>query len=215
MHEAAIFLSAVCTISVVFAMAVISFKRRAIGKRPFTRFWILLLILATGSGLLFAFNEWPYELVATPTSTIRVIDEHQLPISGLRVIREWETSEKSKGHDEAQTDVDGRVNFPRVGIRMNLIKRMTKPVLMFLPAACGPSAEINRLSRFELFLRPEIRLHFDEGGWQRLRDSFQNGDGICIRDRREPGMDPNFARIELSFFNRARPFDFTLTVYVK
>ena len=66
---------------------------------------------------------WPYQLVASPHSTLRVVDGKKQPVSGLRIIRAWDTSEGQKGQEEARTDTKGEVSFKRVAVSMKLTQK--------------------------------------------------------------------------------------------
>ena len=77
---------------------------------------------------------WPYTLVASPNSKLRVVDDSKQPLTGVRVVRLWDTSEGQKGEEEAITDDRGEVSFKRVAVGMSMLKRLTKPLLVFVPA---------------------------------------------------------------------------------
>ena len=81
---------------------------------------------------------WPYRLAASPNSKLRIVDAMKQPLAGVRVVRSWDTSEEKKGETEASTDARGEVAFERVTFRMSMLRRVSKPLLIFVPSSCGP-----------------------------------------------------------------------------
>ena len=158
---------------------------------------------------------WPYQLVASPHSTLRVVDDKKQPVSGLRVIRAWDTSEGQKGQEEASTDTKGEVSFKRVAVSMSLLKRLTKPLLIFVPASCGPGWEIYGHSEFHIYWPDGYTLKFDNTARQREAEVYQNRDGVCIRDPDIIKQSRRENYVELYFFNKPQDFDYTLIIYGK
>ena len=39
----------------------------------------------------------PYKIVASPNSKFHIVDEARRPLAGLRVVRQWDTSEDPEG----------------------------------------------------------------------------------------------------------------------
>ena len=145
-------------------------------KKLFTYLAIAILTVSLVLAL------WPYQLVASPRSTVRVVNDRRQPVSGLRVVRSWNTSEGQKGQEEATTGSEGGVSFEKVAVSMNLLKRLTKPLLIFVPASCGPGWEVYGHSEFDIYWPDGYTLKFDKTAWERKGEVCQNRDGICIRD---------------------------------
>jgi len=159
---------------------------------------------------------WPYRLVASPNSKIRLLDESGRPLTGVRVVREWRTSEEQRGQTEAVTDSSGTVSFPRQTVHISLLKRITKPLLIRVPASCGPGWEVYGLSEFRIYWPTGYTLKFDEDQWKRESEVWKNRDDVCIRDPAVIQLYRHEAYVELYFFNysnRRQDFEQTLTVY--
>jgi hypothetical protein len=156
---------------------------------------------------------WPYQLVASPNSKIRVLDDSGRPLTGVRVVREWSTSEQHRGKDEAITDARGAVSFKREAFSMSLLKRITKPLLIFVPATCGPGWEVYGHSEFRIYWPDGYALRFDDGSWKRVAEVWKGRDGICIRDPAVIRQYRHESYVELYFFTMRHDFDYTLTVY--
>lgn len=166
---------------------------------------------------------------------IRVIDDAGHPLIGINVVREWRTSEGHRGHDEAVTDASGAVSFKRQAMNISLFKRITKPLLIFVPAMCGPSSEIYGYSEFRIYWPDGYTLKFDDNNWKKLEEVYQSRDGVCVRDpavilqyrnqsyvQSSPSppaelagirQDRNESYVEIYFFNKPNAFDYSLTVY--
>jgi hypothetical protein len=156
---------------------------------------------------------WPYRLVASPNSKIRLVDDSDRPLTGVRVVREWRTSEEQRGRTEAVTDSSGAVSFPEQAVHMSLLKRITKPLLIFVPASCGPGWEVYGHSEFRIYWPSGYTLRFDAGKWKRASEVWKNRDGVCIRDPALILQYQHESYVELYFFNKRQDFDYTLTVY--
>lgn len=157
----------------------------------------------------------PYELVATPNSMLRIVDGRKQPLGGLRVSRAWNTSEGQKGQEETSTDSKGEVSFKQVAFSMSLLKRLTKPLLIFVPASCGPGWEVYGHSEFHIYLPDGYRLKFDPTIWKRVNEVYQNRDGVCIGDPETVSQSSQEHFVTLYFFNKRKDFDYTLTIYGK
>jgi hypothetical protein len=169
----------------------------------------LLIVIVTAIVILAL---WPCRLVASPHSTLRVVDGKKQPVSGLRVIRAWDTSEGQKGQEEAITDTKGEVSFKKVVVSMSVLKRLTKPLLIFVPASCGLGWDIYGHSEFHIYRPDGYTLKFDNTTWRREAEVYQNRDGVCIRD---PDVIKQYRPenyVELYFFNKRQDFDYTLTL---
>ncbi|MEO7300764.1 MAG: hypothetical protein ABI042_19535 [Verrucomicrobiota bacterium] len=173
-------------------------------------------------GIILVFAVLPYKLIATPNSKIRVIDDDKQPLTGLRVVRSWKTSEDQNGEEEAVTDSSGEVRFKQVGFSMSLLKRLTKPLLIFVPASCGLSWEIYGHSEFRIYWPNGYKLRFDDGTWKKVYSVYQNNDGVYMRDPERPithfrlKTSPKEERfVNFYFLNKREDFDYTLTVYKK
>ena len=158
---------------------------------------------------------WPYQLVASPNSTIHVIDGGKQPVSGLRVIRSWETSEGQKGEEEVATDPKGEVSFKRQVFAMSLLKRLTKPLLIFVPASCGPGWEVYGKSDFKIYWPEGYTLKFDAAAWRLTGEVYQNREGVCIRDPNVIMQNRHESYVDLYAYNKRKDFDYTLTIYRK
>lgn len=158
---------------------------------------------------------WPCALVASPASHLRVVDDSRHPLTGVRIVRGWHTSESHQGEDEAHTDASGAVSFPRKAVRISMLKRLTKPLLVFVPAACGPAWEIYGYSEYRIYWPDGYTLMFDDPNWKKTGEAWQRSDGLCIRD---PEIARKYQRadcVELYGYNMRHDFDYALTVYRK
>ena len=174
---------------------------------------LLTYLLAGMVAAIFVLAIWPYTLVASPNSKVRVVDDSRQPLTGLLVVRSWETSEQQKGQQEAITDGNGQVSFRRVVVHMSLLKRLIKPLLVFVPVPCGPSWEIYGHSEFRIYWPYGYALKFDGATWKRVDEVYQSRDGVCIRDPEVVRQIGHENYVELYFFNKRQDFDYTLTVY--
>jgi len=161
-----------------------------------------LIILTTALAIL------PYRLVASPKSTIRIVDEKARPLAGVRISREWETSEGQKSEDHNVTDNDGQVTFERVEFRMSRLKVIAKTLLILVPASCGPSWEVYGSAKFQIS-RPEgYTFKFDNTGWKKNYATYGNRDGINVYD---PLQDSDTNSVEFYTFNKRDDYSFTIT----
>jgi hypothetical protein len=154
---------------------------------------------------------WPYRLIASPNSKIRVVDDSGRPLTGVRVVREWRTSEEHHGQDEAATDASGVVSFQQMAVHMSLLKRITKPLLVFVPASCGPGWEVYGHSEFRIYWPTGYALRLDGGKWKREYEVWKSADGVCIRDPAVIQQYRHESYVELYFFNKRQDFEYTLT----
>ena len=155
----------------------------------------------------------PYRLIASPNSKIRLVADSGRPLAGVRIVRKWCTSEEQHGETEAVTDSSGTVSFPQQAVHMSLLKRITKPLLIFVPASCGPGWEVYGLSEFRIYWPSGYTLRFDGDNWQRDAEVWKNRDDVCIRDPAVIQQYWHESYVELYFFNKRQDFDYTLTVY--
>jgi hypothetical protein len=167
-------------------------------KRVFS---ILIGIFAVGLVLAVC----PYHLVATPNSKIFIIDYKGKPLTDVRVVRRWDTSENQKGEDQAVTDASGGVAFMGTNFTMSWLKRITKPLLILVPASCGPGWEVYGHTEFEIYSPNGYKPNFDDPQWKKVYATYENRDGINIYD---PTTNTNF--IGLYFFNKKADFEYTL-----
>jgi hypothetical protein len=153
-------------------------------------------------------------LVGSPDCKLHVVDQAGTPLTGIRVVRAWETSEGKKGTAEALTDTNGEVSFPKIETSISALTKVFKPLLVFVPASCGPSSEIYGLSTFRVYAAKYYTPHFDGKIWKRESEVWVRSDGLCIRDpAEERKYHPNDSYQELYFFNHKTTFDFTLVLY--
>jgi hypothetical protein len=172
-----------------------------------------LIALSCGCVCIAILAFWPYQLVASPNSKLRVVDDSGHPLIGVRVVRGWSTSEEQHGENEAITDTSGVVSFQREAFSMSLLKRLTKPLLIFVPASCGPGWEVYGHSEFRIYWPDGYTLKFDDGSWKRVNEVWEGHDGICIRDPDVIRQYRHESYVELYFFTMRHDFDYTLTVY--
>jgi hypothetical protein len=165
----------------------------------------LMAIIILFVGLAF----WPYKLVASPSSTLRVLDESGKPLVGVQVTRQWDTSEGQKGEDKSVTDHNGQVNFKGVEFRMSWLKRIAKPLLIFVPASCGPGWEVYGHAEFDIYSPQDYTIKFDDAVWKKVNATYVNHDGIHIYDPTQS----NKSYIGLYVFNKREDFNYTLTLF--
>jgi hypothetical protein len=176
-------------------------------KARLKKFFIGLVVVV---GVLYV---WPYRLIGSPKSTLRVRDDGGHPLAGLRVTRSWRTSEGHQGQDEATTDPSGSVSFQRQAVHMSLLKRITKPLLIFVPAMCGPSWEVYGMSEFDIYWPSGYTLRFDDKKWKRENEVWKDNEDVCVRDPAPIQQNQRENYVELYFFNKSKDFDYTVTLY--
>ena len=169
-----------------------------------------MIVLAVVLSLLVALFCWPFRLVASPGSILRVVDDSGNPLVGLRVTRQWDTSEAQKGEDQATTDIKGEVRFGRVEFRMSQLKRIAKPLLMFVPSACGPGWEVYGHAEFDIYWPEGYALKFDPAEWKKVYAAYENHDGIHIYD---PLQSSDKTYMGLYVFNKREDFEYTVTLF--
>jgi hypothetical protein len=172
------------------------------------RFIVSLLVAAFALALLLAV--WPYRLVASPNVVLHVVDEGGRPLIGMRVVRQWDTSEGQKGEDETTTDAKGSVSFKRIEFRMSWLKRITKPLVIFVPASCGLGWEVYGHALFNIYWPRGYALRFDDRTWKKADATYENREGIHIYD---PSLASNKDYIGLYVFNKRADFEYTITLY--
>ncbi len=180
----------------------------------------LLIALAVFAGMILVLAVWPYKLIATPNSKIRIVDDSKQPLVGVRIVRSWDTSEDQKGDEEAVTDSNGEVSFKQVAFSMSLLKRLTKPLLIFVPTSCGLGWEVYGSSEFRIYWPDGYKLRFDDGTWKKVYSVYQNKDGVYMRDPERPI--PHFRHkhspkeesyVNFYFSKKRKDFNYTLTIY--
>jgi len=96
---------------------------------------------------------------------------------------------------------------------MSMLKRVTKPLLIFVPASCGPGWEVYGLSEFRIYWPSGYALRFDKDKWKRELDVWENRDNVCIRDPAVIQQYQHESYVDLYFFNKPHGFEYTLTIY--
>ncbi len=169
-------------------------------------FITLLLVFGLTSSVL------GYDAVGSPNCTLRILDQDGKPVVGLKIKREWDGSDDKKGEEEATTDKDGKVSFKKVTIQRSVTRRIFKPLLIFVPASCGPEWEttsftgltVNWPGAYDLKLSPDIYKHKKD----QFFDYYYRKDGTRI-----DGPENNDKPFRIYFFDREKDFDFTLKIY--
>jgi hypothetical protein len=169
-----------------------------------------LLTIGMAGCLMAALAFLPYTLVASPSATLKVVDENGKPLEGIRVTRQWDTSENQKGADQSITDSSGQVSFTRVEYRMTWLKRVTKPLLIFVPASCGPGWEVYGHSEFNVYWPQYCTLKFNKADWEKVHATYENREGIHIYD---PDQSSQTNYVKLYTFNKRDDFAYTLKLY--
>lgn len=183
--------------------------------------YITLVVFAITLGLI---TGCAYRDTGSPQCALRIVDQEGKPIAGLKVEREWkwDGSDNHKGRDEAVTDRDGRVSFQKVIINRYVITRIFKPLLIFVPAPCGPEWEIYTMTEFIIPWSGAYDLKFPPSDYKHVYAVYEDKNGTCITDPKEiekwlrtfkKDLSQNYIRIH--FFNRKNDCDFTLMVYKK
>jgi hypothetical protein len=178
-------------------------------------FLLLLGITTTVSG---------YQTIISPKCTVRILDQDDKPIAGLSIVREWSDSGDQQGKDNATTDKDGKVVYEKVVVKRSVIKRLFKPFLIFVPAACGPNWETYSATEIIVNIKSSdgsYRLKPVPSGFKPDASTFSNKDGtkiICAQpvEFTEKHLGPEAGRnfITISFFNRKNNKDFDLTLNI-
>ncbi len=169
-----------------------------------------LLAVGAVTVVLVGLAIWPSELVASPRTTLRIIDQDAKPLVGVRVTRHWDTSERQKGEDQQVTDNSGQVAFARVAFAISHLQRITRPLLIFVPVSCGPGWEIYGHAEFDIYWPDGYTLKFDDGAWRKANATYENDDGIHIYD---PLQAPDKSYVGLYTWNKKSDFAYTLMLY--
>ena len=100
-------------------------QRNSVLKKK--RLWVFLLVMAV---VLF----YPFKSTVVPSQRVLVVTEDWRPIQGVRVRQIWQNySVEAVGHEEdAPTDENGRVFFPRRTVRASLLWRAVRPIVNIL-----------------------------------------------------------------------------------
>ncbi len=155
----------------------------------------------------------PYTLIASPNTTLRIVDDHHQPVKGMRVVRIWSTSEEQKGQDESATDANGSVSFKQIAFRMSWLKRITKPLLILVPASCGPNWEVYADCEFDIYCRDGYKLMFDDVTLKKNETVSGDSDGIHIDDVTYSNSQLQYEKLSIS--NKRNDIDYTLMVCKK
>ena len=156
---------------------------------------------------------WPYRLAASPNSKLRIVDAMKQPLAGVRVVRSWDTSEEKKGETEASTDARGEVAFERVTFRMSMLRRVSKPLLIFVPSSCGPGWEVYSHSTFRIYCPDDCTLKPAGGAWKTDGEIYETADGIRILTSAYNRRYRHGSWVELELLGQRKDFDYTLTVH--
>ncbi len=165
-----------------------------------------------------------YQTIISPKCTLHILDQNGNPIAGLHVIREWDDSGDQKGKDSATTDKDGMVIYEKVVIKRNAMKRVFKPLLIFVPAACGPNWETYSSTEITIAVNSpdgSYSLKPIPVGFKAGESAFSDKDGthiICAHPveytQRHLGLEFGRNFITISFLNRKKNKDFDLTLNI-
>jgi hypothetical protein len=156
---------------------------------------------------------WPYRLIASPTSTLRIVDDSKQPVAGIRVVRSWDTSEKEKGEEEAMSDAKGEVSFERVTFRMSMLRHVSKPLLIFVPSSCASGWEVYSHSVFRIHCPDDYTLKLNGGTWKTEGEIYETKDGVRILTAAYNRRYRHVSWLELDISGRRKDFDYTLTVH--
>jgi hypothetical protein len=152
----------------------------------------------------------PYYLIASPKSTIKIVDESDRPIPGMRIVRSWKTSEHQEGRNGADTDGDGTVNFPEEAFPMSRLTCVTKSLLTFIPANCSPFSEVYAESDYRVYCPVGYSLRLDSTNWTQAHELWTSRDGTNIREQSVVEKYQHERCVELFFSNKRRAFTCTL-----
>ena len=155
---------------------------------------------------------WPHRLIASPNFRFRLVDDSGQALEGVRVIREWRTSEGQEGKSETATDINGVVTFSEEVVHISILKFVTKPLFRFFPAMCGPGWEIYGTSEFRAYSPSGYILRSSPNQLDADRGTPRNKSGLEIRDFRSK-ENPNESYIASYCLNRQQDLDCTLTFY--
>jgi len=156
---------------------------------------------------------WPYRFVASPESSIHVVDEIGRSMTGIRIVRQWNASGDQRGEEEASTDAAGTAYFRKKMASVSLLKRVTAPLLKYLPAICAPGEEIYGYSEFHIYRPAGYELRFNENLWQKIDEVYQNTNGVCIRDPALAQKYHHENEIQFYISTMKDSFDYTLKLY--
>jgi hypothetical protein len=153
---------------------------------------------------------WPYTLVVSPKASLQIVDDRDLPLSGIRIVRECDSSEGYRGSEEAVTSSTGEATFQRIETTMSRLKRTFKPLLVLVPAMCGPSWETYGHAEYHIYWPTGLEVRFSDKEWTKYYATYQNRDGIHIGAPHE-GWDRGY--LVLYTMGKTDDFKFTLKVY--
>ena len=135
--------------------------------------------LATAGLLLVGCLSAPRDF-ASPTCTIKTIDDHGAPLPGLSVTRHWDDRDANKTDTEfAQTDATGVARFPRVSAQVGLFTGAAKKTVGNVgPCAwgSGTSTSISVSYRGRVSLLPGTKQYR-----QVMPSVFADSEGVVVR----------------------------------
>ena len=145
--------------------------RAAFAMKPVIVLLLLLGLTSTGLG---------YDAIVSPKCTLHILDQDGKPVPGLKVERAWDGSDGKKGQDEVTTDSSGMVAFEKVTITRSVIKRVFKPLLIFVPASCGPEWETYSSTKITVNWPGEYSLKSVPAGFKSDGSAFSDQGGTHI-----------------------------------
>jgi hypothetical protein len=132
--------------------------------------------------ILVAMLNRPSSYTAADPCQIRVIDDHNLPVAGLRVVRSWGFSLQHYGADEGRTDSKGTVNFPPVRVEISLLKRLE---MRWAPAVVHSWYPGRDSLPVTVYLPENLAARFDPQIWRPAipgdPTAYTNQSGVFVR----------------------------------
>jgi hypothetical protein len=171
--------------------------------RNFPQWWWVVMAV----GILLT---WPYKFVASPNCILRVVNDRNEPLSGVRVIRTWQTTDERQGTESVLSNSNCEARFKQVSSSVILLKRVLVPALALLPMPGAPGGQIYGISEFKIDPPLGYKLKLNTSQMIRENEVWEDANGVCVRD---PGVIRQYYHddhVELYFFRYDKDFELSL-----
>lgn len=164
-----------------------------------------IIILAGGLLLAGGYLSIPRDYTS-PAATIRVVDQHGAPISGIEVGRYWYDSDAgTEGDDDSHTDEQGYARFPKIPANVGLLTGTWRKLYTTF-GMCGSghgtqtTISVRYPGRYDV--RPQGKPLHPVGA------SFQDSNGVWFQPSVDSGRN---TLIHLVFPSQAEAIDYALS----
>jgi hypothetical protein len=143
---------------------------------------LVALIAVFSLLILVAMLNLPSSYTASDPCQVRVVDDNNLPVAGLRVVRSWGFSLQHYGAEEGRTDAKGTVNFPPVGVEISLLKRLEMRCAPTVVHSWYPGRDSLPVT---VYLPENLAARFDSQFWRPAipgdLTAYTNQSGVFVR----------------------------------